>query len=145
MKRALTPETLPGWKLDAIASLLAKASPAAMGETIQGAAFAHLAADRDAIVGLILCRQLRFLNLLVVEPTLQRRGIGSQLLRCMLRHLPDAAPDLSVVEVNATEYSLPFYRGLGFYPLSEFVEFDGCRFARLGYWRKNPLLPRSEC
>ena len=62
----------------------------------------------------------------------------------MLQHLRRAAPDVSVVEVNATEYSLPFYRRFGFYPLSEFIEFDGCRFARLGYWRRNPLVIKPE-
>ena len=145
VKRALTPETLPGWKSESIASLLTKASPAAMEETIQGVAFAYVAIERNAAVGLILCKHLRFLNLLVVEPSLQRRGIGAHLLQCLLRHMSDTASDLSVVEVNATEYSLPFYRCLGFYPLSDFIEFDGCRFARLGYWRKNPHLSQPEC
>lgn len=145
VKRALPAETLPGWTSEAISSLLAKASPEAMRDQIAAAAFAHVAFDHESIVGFILATRSRFLNLLVVDPSLQRQGIGSHSIRHMLQHLGEAAPDLSVVEVNATEYSLPFYRRLGFYPLSEFIEFDGCRFARLGYWRKNPLLSKSEC
>src|SRR6266702_2968440 len=86
---------------------------------------------------LIHCKRSRLLGLLAVHPSLQRSGIGSQLLQCMLVHVADAAPDISVVEVNATEYSLRFYRRRGFYPLSEFIEHEGCRFVRLGYWRKN--------
>ena len=52
------------------------------------------------------------------------------------------APEVSAVEVNATEYSIPFYRRQGFHPLSGFIDYEGCRFARLGDWRKNPLLPK---
>ena len=145
VKQSLTSETLPGWTPKAISSLLAKATPEATREEIAKAAFAYVASDDRALVGYILAKHSRFLNLVAVEPSLQRRGIGSHLVRCMLEHVNRADPDLSVVEVNATEYSLSFYRRLGFYPLSEFIEFDGCRFARLGYWRKNPLLPKSEC
>lgn len=141
-QRAL-PDKLPGWSPAAVSSLLAKASVDALREHIESAAFTHVSVAGDSVVGFILCRNLRFLNLLVVDPSFQRLGIGSRLIHSMLRHVADAAPELSVVEVNATEYSLPFYRRLGFYPLSEFLEFDGCRFMRLGYWRRNPQLPTS--
>lgn len=144
VKDALLPSTLPGWTPEAIASLLAKASPDALRGHITEAAFAHISLDGRSVVGFILSRKLRFLNLLVVQPSLQRRGIGSQLMQRMLEHVAAAAPDLSVVEVNGTEYSFSFYRRFGFYPLSEVIEYDGCRFIRLGYWRKNPLLPRRE-
>jgi GNAT superfamily N-acetyltransferase len=143
VRRSLTAETMPGWSPKAMSSLLAKAAPEAMREEIAKAAFACVASNHRAIAGYVLAKRSRFLNLVVVDPSLQRRGIGSHLVRRMLEYVNRADPDLSVVEVNATEYSLPFYRRLGFYPLSEFIEFDGCRFARLGYWRKNPLL--SQC
>jgi len=143
--RSLTPDTLPGWTSEAISKLLGKASPEALGEAIEAADLAFVACDHQETLGFLLARHLRFLNLLVVEPSLQRRGIGSRLVRCMLSRLREIAPDVSVVEVNATEHFLPFYRRLGFYPLSEFITFEGCRFARLGYWRKNPVLPDSGC
>jgi ribosomal protein S18 acetylase RimI-like enzyme len=145
VKDALLPLTLPEWTPEAVSSLLAKASPEALAEHIGAAAFAHVCVDARRVVGFILCTSWHFLNLLVVAPSFQRRGIGSYLVRLLFRHVADAASDLSVIEVNATRYSFPFYRRLGFYPLSEFIDFDGCRFVRLGYWRKNPLLPTSEC
>ena len=79
-KRTLLPETLPGWAPEAVSSLLAKSSPAHITEKIRGAAFVHIALADERIVGFILCSSLRFLNLLVVEPPLQRQGIGSSLL-----------------------------------------------------------------
>ena len=145
VRHALLPTTLPGWTSKAITSLIAKASPEALGGLLGEAAFARVALESDSIVGFILARTWRFLNLLVVDPSFQRRGIGTQLLQLMLNHVAESAPDLSVVEVNATEYSLPFYRRLGYYPLSQLVEYDGCRFVRLGFWRKNPLLAKREC
>ena len=135
---ALHSATLPGWSPEAVASLLAKGRPDGIREKIRDAAFAHAAVVDDSVVGFILCTNLRFLNLLVVDPAFQCKGIGSHLMKCMLEHLRDAAPELSVVEVNATEYSLPFYGRFGFYPLSEMIESDGCRFIRLGHWLRNP-------
>ena len=108
VKRSLTTETLPGWTPKAISSLLAKVAPEAMREEIAKATFAYIASDHRAIVGYILAKRSRFLNLVAVEPSLQRRGIGSHLVRRMLEHVNHADPDLSVVEVNATEYSLLF-------------------------------------
>ena len=139
VQRALGPETLPGWSSDAVRALLSKSPAQALREKIAAASFAHVAIGDGAIVGFILCIQPRSLNLVVVDPAFQRMGIGTQLIERMLQHLASGASDLSIVEVNATEHSLPFYRRLGFYPLSEFIEFDGCRFMRLGYWRKNPI------
>jgi ribosomal protein S18 acetylase RimI-like enzyme len=136
---ALCAQALPGWTPEAVSSLLAKASPQALGEQIRASAFAHVALDHNTVVGFILAKRASFLSLLVVDPALQRQGIGSRLVTSLFAHLCQAASDIGIVEVNATQYSLPFYRRLGFYPLSEFIEFDGCRFARLGYWRNNPL------
>lgn len=143
VQRALRPERLPGWSSEAVGALLSKSSAHLLREKIAAASFAHVAIADGAIVGFILCVQPRLLNLLVVDPAFQRAGIGTCLIERMLEHLASSAADLSIVEVNATEHSLPFYRRLGFYPLSEFIEFDGCRFMRLGYWRKNPTLQRQ--
>ncbi len=140
VQAALLPHTLPGWTADAVAHLYSENSPQALRERFTEAAFTRVCVNEGVIVGFIQCKRSRLLGLLAVHPSLQRSGIGSQLLQCMLVHVADAAPDISVVEVNATEYSLPFYRRRGFYPLSEFIEHEGCRFVRLGYWRKNPLL-----
>jgi GNAT superfamily N-acetyltransferase len=140
VQATLLPHTLPGWTPAAIAHLFAENSPDTLREHFRQAAFTQVCSTKGAIVGFIHCKKSRLLGLLAVHPSVQRRGIGSQLLQCMLAHVADVAPEVSVVEVNATEHSLPFYLRRGFYPLSEFIEYEGCRFARLGYWRKNPLL-----
>jgi GNAT superfamily N-acetyltransferase len=145
VQRALLPNTLPGWTPAAVARLFAENSPQSLREHFAEVAFAHACLNAGSIVGFISCKKSRLLSLLAVEPAFQRHGIGSQLIQHMLAHVADVASEVSVIEVNATEYSLPFYRQRGFYPISDFVEFEGCRFVRLGYWRKNPLLSQREC
>jgi ribosomal protein S18 acetylase RimI-like enzyme len=140
--RVLQPYTLPGWSPHAIARLLEENSEASLRQSLDHAAFAHLCLDAGTVVGFVTNKVPGLVSLLLVDPSHQRRGIGSHLLEVMLEYVAVAAPELGIVEVNATEYSLPFYRRFGFYPISEFIEFDGCRFARLAYWRKNPLSRR---
>jgi hypothetical protein len=60
-----------------------------------------------------------------------------------LLHIENATPEISVVEVNATEYSIPFYRRRAFYPISELIDFEGCRFVRMAFWRQSPLLNKA--
>ncbi len=145
VKRALLPNTLPGWTRAAVDHLFEENSPQALREHVREVPFAHVCENLDSVVGLIISKNSRLLSLLAVDASHQRCGIGSQLVQHFLSHIAEKAPDLSVAEVNATEYSFPFYRQRGFYPISDFLEYEGCRFVRMGYWRKNPLLSKREC
>jgi ribosomal protein S18 acetylase RimI-like enzyme len=138
--RALQPRTLPGWTGAAVERLLEGNSEPSLREHLKASAFSEVCVVRGSIVGFMTSKLPRLISLLVVDPAFQRQGIGSRLLERKLAHVSSAAPEISVVEVNATEYSLAFYRRHGFYPVSELIDFDGCRFVRLAYWRKNPLL-----
>jgi GNAT superfamily N-acetyltransferase len=141
-RRALQPYALPGWTRPAIERLLNGNSETALRDSLPKAAFAHVGLESGSVVGFIASASPRLVGLLVVDPLHQRHGIGSRLLEAMFEFVAVHAPEVSIVEINATQYSLPFYRHHGFYPLSEFIDHDGCRFARLGYWRNNPLLIR---
>ena len=139
VRRALHAETLPGWTEAAVARLHDENSERSLRESVGTFAFAEFCIARGSVVGFIASKVPRMISLLVVDPACQRLGIGSSLVERKLAHLFAAAPEISVLEVNATEHSIPFYRRQGFYPISEFIDFQGCRFARLGYWRGNPL------
>lgn len=65
-------------------------------------------------------------------------------MKRVLRDIDVLAPDQSSVEVNATEYSAPFYHRIGFYPISGWVEQGGCRYMRMAYWRLSPLRHRHR-
>ena len=140
IQRVFGPAVLPGWTPDAVAKLLAAAEPQSLRAKFTNAFFAEVCVGAEVPHGFIMSAAPRLLNLVVVEPTSQRHGIGTALLQHLLRHISATAAEVSVVEVNATEHSVPFYRGHGFYPLSQFIDHDGCRFMRMGFWRKSPLL-----
>jgi len=134
---------LPGWTPYAIANLFVENSAEALSTRFEGKTFAHVCLSSHEIVGYVNCKLPRLLSILVVRPSFQRAGIGSQLLDRVLQHIANTAPEVSVVEVNASEYSVPFYRRHAFYPISEFIEHEGCRFVRMGFWRKSPLLSKA--
>lgn len=138
--RALVPSTLPGWSPVAVEKLLAAAEPRLLREKFTSAAFAEVCVSAQGPSGFIMAANLRLLNLVVVEPASQRQGTGTVLLEHLLRHIAATADEISVLEVNATEYSVAFYRRRDFFPLSEFIEHNGCRFMRMGFWRKSPQL-----
>jgi GNAT superfamily N-acetyltransferase len=131
---------LPGWTAAAIDRLRAESTPDALRAAIVDASFAQLCVDGEDPVGYVYCKSPRVIGLVVVDPVVHRLGIGSLLLRQALAHVADVAPDQSVVEVNATEYSMPFYRRHAFYPISEVFDHDGRRMVRMALWRRNPAL-----
>jgi ribosomal protein S18 acetylase RimI-like enzyme len=136
----ILPATLPGWTTAAVNRLFDDSSPQAIGAHLENAIFSHVCIADGFIAGYINCKSPRLINLLVVSPSVQRSGIGSSLLAQALKHIATTASDVTVVEVTATEYSLPFYRRHSFYPISELIELDGRRLIRMAFWRKNPLL-----
>ncbi len=143
VRRTFIPSTLPGWTVAAVNGLLEDNSPEALSARFENTAFAQVCVSDGSVVGYINCKLPRLISLLVVAPSIQRSGIGSGLLAQALGHIATNASDVSVVEVNATEHSIPFYRRHSFYPISELIEFEGCRFARMGFWRKSPLLQNT--
>ena len=143
VQRTFLPPTLPGWTAAAVEKLFGASSPEAFVSRFESAAFAYVCVSDGLVVGHINCKLPRLISLLVVHPSFQRLGVGSQLLERALLHIENVTPEISVVEVNATEYSIPFYRRRAFYPISELIDFEGCRFVRMAFWRKSPLLNKA--
>ena len=74
------------------------------------------------------------LAVLFVEPGWLRRGIGRALWESARSHIAAAFPEISTVQVNATPYAVPFYRAVGFMPISAPYNHDGCRVTRMACW-----------
>lgn len=117
------------------------AAPAAVLRRSQANHFVLVAAERDAIIGLIEVRDNRHIALLFVDGRYQRRGIGRALLAGALAVGRDHDSAVREVTVHATPNSLGPYERLGFRATGPEEAVRGIRFtpmvlARRGEWAK---------
>ena len=68
-----------------------------------------------------------FIQDIIVLPEFQRRGIGTALLRAIIKHYPDVYQ--TELMTDNTDKTIAFYKSLGFTPATEF----GC----LGFMKLN--------
>jgi predicted GNAT family N-acyltransferase len=116
-------------------------TPEAAAAAFENSVFAEVCLNEHSVIGYINCNTPRLISVVVVDPSVHRSGIGSRLLRRALEHISKVAPDASIVEVNATDFSMPFYRRHSFYPISEPFDYEGRRLVRMALWRRNPRPP----
>lgn len=79
--------------------------------------------DRETMVGVGAVKDASHVLLLYVLPQEQRRGVGSRLLKRLLRRTGAAA-----VTVNAAPDAVPFYEKHGFVAVASLQVKDGIRF-----------------
>jgi predicted GNAT family N-acyltransferase len=137
-----TTETTPGWNDVALARLHHENRPQALAKSLANAAFYEICSIGDEFIGVVLCAKPHLLSMIAVRDTMRGRGIGRQLVEHFIDFADREFPDNEMLQVNATTYSAPFYKRLGFYPISEPIDFDGCRFIRMAFWLRPRRLAR---
>lgn len=90
------------------------ADPEALSLRISSDHFVLLAVEDDKIAGMIEMRRHNHVSLLFVEPDLQGRGLGRELLRRALEICRSDDPDLCEITVNSSPNAVGAYERMGF-------------------------------
>jgi ribosomal protein S18 acetylase RimI-like enzyme len=134
VRRSFTALASGSWTEAAVSVFLNQSSPEELQKKIPRAAYAAVARFEDETVGFILLPVPNYVSMLFVHPAALRRGIGKALWETTRRHIEMAYPQAKTVEVNSTLCALPFYRALGFVPISKAFEREGGRAIRMACW-----------
>lgn len=122
------------WEPEARERFIGEASAGRLRERLPLAAYAGCALVDGVLAGFILLPKPTRVELLFVSPTAVGRGIGRGLWGRARAAIEERYPDAQTIELNATPYSVPFYRAQGFVPLSGEFTFRGCRATRMALW-----------
>lgn len=122
------------WDGSAQQVFLAESSAEALVERLRVAAYAAGAFEGQQMVGFLLMPNEALLGMLFVDPKWVRQGVGRALWERAREHVEAQFPAIKTVELNATPNALPFYRSIGFVPISEEFTRAGCRTTRMACW-----------
>jgi GNAT superfamily N-acetyltransferase len=122
------------WQPDARRSFLELTAPELLQNRLSAMTFAACAFSEHGIAGVILMPSPSLLGLLFVRPRCLRLGIGRALWESARAHIEATFPEVHTVELNATPYAMPFYKSVGFAPISSVFERDGQRAIRMACW-----------
>jgi predicted GNAT family N-acyltransferase len=122
------------WHPDARRSFLETTAPAPLQNKLSTMTFAAGAFSEADIAGVILMPSPTLLGLLFVRPRCLRLGIGQALWESARTHIEAGYPEVNTVELNATQYAVPFYKSVGFVPISSEFEREGRRAIRMACW-----------
>jgi GNAT superfamily N-acetyltransferase len=87
-------------------------------------------AERRA-VGIINVRDFCHISLFFVKDTFQGRGIGRSLFERALAMCRAREPELKMIDVNASQFAVPFYEKLGFKRVGPPMVKRGIRFVEM--------------
>lgn len=93
--------------------------------------------EDDFMVGVCAIREMRQVELLYVDAQYHRLGIGTSLLKKAVMDTKEIALDMDRISVNASPYSVPFFKAMGFEEVGELQEIDGLKFQHMtvqGLW-----------
>ena len=133
----------PDWYPDARRVFLEATAPELLQQRLTKMPFAAGAFSEAGIAGVILMPERNLLGLLFVRPRCLRLGIGRALWQSARAHIEARFPEVNTVELNATPYAVPFYKSVGFVPISSVFERDGQRAVRMACWLPARVLGAS--
>ena len=93
--------------------------------------------EDDFMVGVCAIREMRRVELLYVDAQYHRLGIGSSLLKKAVMDTKEIALDMDRLNVNASPYSVPFFKAMGFEATGPMEEEGGLQFQPMmiqGLW-----------
>jgi GNAT superfamily N-acetyltransferase len=122
------------WRPDARGVFLEATAPASLQNKLNTMTFAAGAFSDGGIAGVILMPSPNLLGALFVRPRWLLRGIGRALWESARAHIEARFSEVNTVELNATPYAVPFYKSIGFVPISSEFERDGQRAIRMACW-----------
>ena len=122
------------WEPEARERFVGEASADRLRERLPLAAYAGCALAGDVLAGFIMLPKPTHVGLLFVSPAAVGRGIGRGLWERARAAVEERYPDTGTIELNATPYSVPFYRAQGFVTLSGEFTLRGCRATRMALW-----------
>ncbi|HEY6455124.1 MAG TPA: GNAT family N-acetyltransferase [Steroidobacteraceae bacterium] len=122
------------WETEAQQRFLAESSPKALESKISAAACAIGAFSGEQVIGFLFMPIPTRLGMLFVHPSRLRKGIATKLWECARARLESKFTVVRTVELNATPYSVEFYRSVGFVPISAQFLRGGARAIRMACW-----------
>lgn len=134
VNRVFTPEFVPGWGAEALASVCDEHSETSLQSAIQSCAYQRVAIADGRVVAYLIFSKPHLLSIMAVAPEAQGKGLGSGLIVDAIREIDKAYSGIEVLQVNATERSVSFYAKHGFYPISPMLNVESRRFIRMALW-----------
>lgn len=132
------------WKPDTRRAFLEATAGESLEQRLTTMAFAAGAFSEGGIAGVIIMPNPNLLGLLFVRPCWLRLGVGRALWESARAHIESRFPEVNTVELNATPYAVPFYKSVGFVPISAEFERDGQRAVRMACRLPARALDASE-
>jgi len=134
VSRVFTPDRVPGWGAEALASIHEENSGTSLLNALASSVFHRVVIADGNVVAYVNFTKPHLLAILAVASESQGQGIGSRLIVDATTEIDKTHPEIEVLQVNATESSMPFYVKHGFYPISAMLNVDDRRFVRMALW-----------
>ena len=122
------------WSSAATQKLIADSSPEAILTALKGSHFSIVALYNNHIVGMVLFSKPNVMKMLFVSPNMTRKGIGRLLWESARELIEKSEPAVTTIELNSTTFAVPFYRSIGFVPVSTKFEIEGAVMTRMACW-----------
>lgn len=103
-------------------------NPKSIAERQQNGRNIHLAFCESILVGMIEIRDKNHISLLFVDKNYHRLGIAKKLLLKSITNCIKIYPEIDLFLVNASPYSIPIYKKLGFTKTASLLENHGIKY-----------------